>query len=138
MPTPRRGKVREERGASMFLDELQKRFAEMQTKTGISAVFGEPVSIDGRTVIPVASVRYAFGMGGGTGPGKGEGDRALAGGGGGGTAQVEPIALVEVVDGKIKVQPIVNVTRLLGILAFVAAWAIFWGTRTARMVAAHR
>ncbi|MDQ7842313.1 MAG: spore germination protein GerW family protein [Armatimonadota bacterium] len=138
MPTPRREKVGEERGRSMFLDELQKRFAEMQTRTGISAVFGEPISIDGRTVIPVASMRYAFGMGGGMGPARGEGDQVPGGGGGGGMARVEPIALVEVVDGKIKVQPIINVTRLAGLVAFLAAWAIFWGTRTARVMAARR
>jgi len=122
----------------MFLDELQKRFADMQTKTGIAAVFGEPVSVDGRTVIPVASMRYAFGMGGGLGPARGDGGQAPGGGGGGGAAQVEPIALVEVVDGRIRVQPIVNVTRVLGIVAFLAAWAIFWATRTARAIAAKR
>lgn len=122
----------------MFLDDLQKRFAEMQSKAGVEAVFGEPIQLDGRTVIPVASVRYGFGMGGGTGPGKDKERDAPSGGGGGGAARVEPIALIEAVDGRIRVLPIVNVTRLAAIGAFVIAWAIFWGTRTARVIAARR
>lgn len=118
----------------MFLEDLQKRFADMQNKAGVKAVFGDPVELDGRKVIPVASVQYGFGMGGGTGPKKEEGE-VPSGGGGGGGARIEPIAIVEVVDGKLKVQPIVNVTKLVAISAFVAAWAIFWVTRTVRKVA---
>lgn len=121
----------------MFLEDLQKRFADMQTKAGVQAAFGEPIQLDGRTVIPVASVQYGFGMGGGTARGK-DGEREPSGGGGGGGARVEPIALVESVDGRIKVLPIINVTRIVAIAAFVAAWAIFWGTRTARVIAARR
>jgi len=124
----------------MFLEELQKRFAEMQTRAGVHAVFGEPIALDGRTVVPVASVQYGFGIGGGTGPGKGaesETERPSGGGGGGG-ARIEPIALIEVIDGKVKVQPIINVTRIVTIAACLAAWAIFWGTRTARAMAASR
>lgn len=120
----------------MFLEELQKRFADMQNKAGVKAVFGDPVELDGRKVIPVAAVQYGFGMGGGTGPKKEEGE-APSGGGGGGGARIEPIAVVEVVDGKLNVQPIVNVTRLAVIGAFVAAWGIFWMTRTLRKIASE-
>lgn len=118
----------------MFLEDLQKRFGDMQNKAGVKAVFGDPVELDGRKVIPVASVQYGFGMGGGMGPKKEEGE-APGGGGGGGGARIEPIAVVEVVDGTMKVLPIINVTRLAVIGAFVAAWGIFWMARTIRRVA---
>ena len=85
----------------MFLDDLQKRFSDMQTKVGARTVYGEPIEIDGRKVIPVASVRYAFGMGGGMGP-KPEEAEAPGGGGGGGGMRVRPVALIEVADGKVK------------------------------------
>ncbi|HEU5300584.1 MAG TPA: spore germination protein GerW family protein, partial [bacterium] len=114
----------------MFLDDLQKRFAEMQSKAGVEAVFGEPIQLDGRTVIPVASIRYGFGMGGGTGPRKDRDGDTVGGGGGGGAARIEPVALIEAVDGRIRVQPIINVTRLAAIAAGVLVWAIFWITRT--------
>src|SRR6266852_3891094 len=52
----------------MFLDELQKRFADMQGKANWQAVFGDVIEVDGRRLIPVASVQYLFGMGGGQVP----------------------------------------------------------------------
>lgn len=45
---------------------------------------------------------------------------------------------MEVTDGKIRVEPIVNVTKLVAIGALLAAWTIFWGTRTARVIAKTR
>lgn len=119
----------------MFLDDLQKRFQEMQTKAGVKAVFGEVIEVDGRKVIPVASVQYGFGMGGGSGPKKKEEGEAPGGGGGGGGMRVEPIALIEVGDGKVKVQPIINVTKLALFGMLTWAWAIFWIARTVRAVA---
>ncbi len=118
----------------MFLEDLQKRFADMQNKAGVKAVFGDVIELDGRKIIPVASVQYGFGMGGGIGPKKEQGE-ASSGGGGGGGARIEPIAIVEVADGRLKVQPVVNVTRLVAIGALLAAWGIFWMTRTMRAVA---
>jgi uncharacterized spore protein YtfJ len=117
----------------MVLEELHKRIADMQDKAAVRTVFGDPVELDGRRVIPVASVQYGFGMGGGTGPKKEE-EEAPSGGGGAGGARVEPIAVVEVADGKVKIRPIVNVTRMAVIGALVAAWGIFWVARTIRRV----
>jgi uncharacterized spore protein YtfJ len=56
------------------------------------AVIGEPVTVGGRTVIPVVKLSVGFGAGGG----QGENEKAGAGfgGGGGGGAKIEPIAFV--------------------------------------------
>lgn len=121
----------------MFLDDLQKRFSDMQTKVGARTVYGDPIEIDGRKVIPVASVQYGFGMGGGMGPKRDEGE-APGGGGGGGGLRVRPVALIEVADGKVKVEPIVDVSRLGMMAMFVGAWAVFWIAYTIRAVAARR
>jgi uncharacterized spore protein YtfJ len=121
----------------MFLDDLQKRFSDMQSKVGAKTVFGDPIELDGRKVIPVASVAYGFGMGGGMGPKREEGE-APGGGGGGGGMRVRPVALIEVADGKVKVEPIVDVNRLAVMAMFVAAWCVFWVARTVRVVARSR
>ena len=121
----------------MFLDDLQKRFSDMQTKVGARTVYGEPIELDGRKVIPVASVRYAFGMGGGMGP-KPEEAEAPGGGGGGGGMRVRPVALIEVADGKVKVEPIVDVSRLGMMAMAVCAWSVFWIAYTIRVVARSR
>lgn len=122
---------------AMFLDDLQKRFQEMQEKASVRTVFGEAIELNGRKVIPVASLQYAFGVGGGSGSKKAEGE-APGGGGGGGGVRVEPIAVVEIGDGKLKVEPILNFTRLAVLGMIVAMWSVFWVSRTIRAVAASR
>lgn len=119
-----------------MLEELQQRLREMQGQAGVRAVFGEVMEIEGRKVIPVASVAYGFGLVGGQAP-KAGGDGATGGGGGGGL-RVEPLALVEVVEGKLRVQPIVNVTRLAILGMLLVAWNVFWITRTIRVSARTR
>ncbi len=122
----------------MFLDDLQKRFQELQTKAGVRSVFGEVIEVDGHKLIPVASVAYGFGVGGGQGPKRQEKGDAPGGGGGGAGMRIEPIALIEVTNGALKIQPIVNVTRIAIAGMLLSAWTVFWVTRTIRKVAAAR
>jgi len=121
----------------VFLDDLPKRFSDMQTKAGAKAVFGDPIELDGRKVIPVASVAYVFGMGGGLGPKREEGE-APGGGGGAGGMRIRPVALIEVADGKVKVEPIIDVNRLAMLALCLAAWSVFWVARTVRVIARSR
>ena len=58
------------------------RLAELMTSSGIKSVYGEPVFIDGTTVVPVAAVQFGFGAG----SGGASGDDAPGGAGGGGVA----------------------------------------------------
>ena len=118
----------------MFLDDLHKRFEEMQGKANWKAVFGEVIEVDGRRMIPVASVQYGFGMGGGQGPVRRSGARTRSpqkdgtppgGGGGGGGIRIEPVALIDITDGRLRVEPIINVTRLAVIALLMAGWSIF-------------
>ena len=53
-------------------------------RTGISALFGEPVERGETTVIPVGRVRWFFGAGAGRGPATNDEDQAGSGSGGGG------------------------------------------------------
>src|SRR2546427_10501147 len=108
----------------MFLDDLQKRFEEMQGKANWKAVFGEVLEVDGRRLIPVASVQYGFGMGGGQGPTGRGGPRTRSpqkdgnpsgggsGGGGGGGVRIEPVALSDITEGRLREETVSHVTRL--------------------------
>ena len=62
--------------------------------------YGEPIEIDGVTVIPVARVFLGFGAGGGVGeaaPSTNGADAAApAGGGGGGGGLVQPLGFIEI------------------------------------------
>src|SRR2546422_11632738 len=121
----------------MFLDDQQKRFEEMKGKATWRAIFGEVLEVDGRRLIPVASVQYGFGMGGGQGPAGRGGSRTRSpqkdgnpsgggsGGGGGGGVRVEPGALIDIPDGGRRGEAILNVTGRAGGGRSVAGWGVF-------------
>jgi uncharacterized spore protein YtfJ len=83
------------------LGEIEK---VLSTKT----VVGEPLTIEGTTLIPLISAGFGFGAGGGSGKGetkqKGEG----TGGGAGGGAWVKPVAVIIVSKEGVKIEPIMG------------------------------
>jgi uncharacterized spore protein YtfJ len=83
------------------LGEIEK---VLSTKT----VVGEPLTIEGTTLIPLISAGFGFGAGGGIGKGevkqKGEG----SGGGTGGGAWVKPVAVVVVNKEGVRIEPIMG------------------------------
>ncbi|GBD15068.1 hypothetical protein HRbin25_00956 [bacterium HR25] len=90
----------------------------------IRVVYGEPIVVGERTIVPVAAVSYMFGAGGGKGSRQGqEGE----GGGGGGSVRVRPLGVIEVTPQGTRFVPVFDTQRLalyaLGAVALVAlAW----------------
>ncbi len=79
----------------MKVDEILKTVTEeianmISTKT----VIGEPITLEGKTIIPITKVSFGFGSGGGEGKGK-TGEEGFGGGGGGGGV-IEPVAFLVV------------------------------------------
>jgi uncharacterized spore protein YtfJ len=72
--------------------ELQEVLGTMVNQAGTKTVFSEPVSVNGRTIVPVARVRCGFGGG------SGHNGRAheKEGGGGGGGFVARPVGYVEI------------------------------------------
>jgi len=64
-------------------------------RASVTAVFGEPVTRDGVTVVPVARV----GLGIGAGAGHRVGAEGGGGGGGGGGVDARPVGFIEIKDG---------------------------------------
>src|SRR5215216_3447951 len=85
---------------------------------GVSAVFGEPISEGGVTVVPVAEVRFAFGYGYGSGRGHGEeaegGPKTDegSGGGSGGGGRASAKGYIRISADEVRFEPVVDVTRL--------------------------
>ena len=89
----------------MTIPELFKSISErVQTAASVKTVYGEPVSAEGKTIIPVARVAYGFGAGGGSRGSRPEedvsGEVADEGGGGGGGVSVNPIGVIEITAGE--------------------------------------
>jgi uncharacterized spore protein YtfJ len=62
------------------MTNISLKLAETMTSSGIKSVYGEPVVVDGTTIVPVAAVQFGFGGG----EGSAEGDEDAPGGAGGG------------------------------------------------------
>jgi uncharacterized spore protein YtfJ len=76
-------------------ESIQALFERLQNGASARTVYGEPVTAEGRTVIPVARVGYGFGAGSGK-KGQEEGEQEEEGFGGGGCAAARPVGVVEI------------------------------------------
>jgi uncharacterized spore protein YtfJ len=113
--------------------DLQKYFESFQDKIVNSAhvktVFGEPIAAEGKTIIPVARIRYGFGGGMGSGPSRSGDERLGQGGGGGGGVMAVPIGVVEVTAAGTHFIPIHSRKRMAALVlaGFIAGY--LWSKR---------
>ena len=79
---------------------------EIERLLSTKTVVGEPITIEGNTIIPLISIGFGFGAGGGTGKSekaaKGEG----TGGGTGGAGGIKPVAIIIINKDGVRVEPI--------------------------------
>ena len=90
------------------MEDIEKLFdkavTEIERMLNTKTVVGEPITIEGNTLIPLVNVGFGFGVGSGKGnePSKGRGQGGGTGGGGG----VKPVALVVINASGVHVEPI--------------------------------
>lgn len=99
------------------LNPFEEVFKSIVDRADAKMVFGEPIRLETRTVLPVAKVRYGFGGGGGAGK---KGDQQ--GGGGGGGLVVLPIGIVEITEPQTRFLPITRSGRCWLRLVSVSCW----------------
>lgn len=68
--------------------------SDLGEHASVRSVYGDPIEVDGRTIVPVARVGYGFG--GGFGRDGGDPGGGGEGGGGGGGVSAKPVGVVEV------------------------------------------
>ena len=83
---------------------FDKAVGEIERMLNTKTVVGEPMTIEGNTLIPLINVGFGFGVGAGQGtePKKGSGQGGGTGGGGG----VKPVALVIINKDGVRVEPV--------------------------------
>ncbi len=89
-------------------DTIENAMQMLRERLSVTTVYGDPVTADGITVIPVSRVSFGFGGGGGSGvtprgvsdetlAGNGDAASHASGGGGmGGAGTVEPLGYIEI------------------------------------------
>lgn len=100
---------------------ITKQLADSVSSMGVKASYGEPVNLDGTTIIPVAVT--SFGFGGGAAEGEGEG------GGGGGFAA--PVGAYVTRDGFTRFEP-----NLIALLTVGIPFICVAGRAVARVIRA--
>jgi uncharacterized spore protein YtfJ len=117
----------------MNIQQLLQGLAErVSASASVANVYGDPVVVGSRTLIPAAQVRYAFGGGGG------KKDESEGGGGGGGRVSARPCGALEVTPEGARFIPFDDRQRMGAALAlgFVlgAAAVALTGTRRIEIV----
>jgi uncharacterized spore protein YtfJ len=100
-------------------------------QASVKAIYGEPISAHGKTVIPVAKVIYAYGAGAGTG-GVGDTSARGEGGGGGGGVRTVPVGVIEIGDQQTCFVPITDRKKLTGALLAGIGLGMWLGWRNRR------
>ncbi len=100
-------------------DFFQTLTERLHSSAHVRTIYGDPITAEGKTIIPVARVAYGFGGGSGR---KGQAEGEEGGGGGGGVATT-PVGIVEIT---------ANGTRFVAVgdakkFALAAAIAILFG-----------
>ena len=81
---------------------------EIERVLNSRTIVGEPINVDGRTLIPLISIGFGFGAGGGSGKGEGNRKGEGEGGGTGGGAWIRPVAIVISDKDGIKIEPVMG------------------------------
>lgn len=101
-------------------DLLHSITESLQSSATVKKVYGEPVAAEGKTIIPIAKVRYGFGAGGGNKNKKTDDSNASGpqeGGGGGGGVVVIPVGYIEIGEKYSEYVPISDSKKSAALLA---------------------
>lgn len=87
-------------------DLLKTTLAEVERLLNSRTVVGEPITIDGNTIIPLVAIGFGFGGGGGSGKEQKTVSREGLGAGSGGGGGVKPVAVIIVNKDGVRVEPV--------------------------------
>jgi uncharacterized spore protein YtfJ len=110
---------------------LQSLKENILSQASVKAIYGEPISAHGKTVIPVAKIMYGYGAGAGTG-GVGDSSARGEGGGGGGGVRAVPVGVIEISDQQTSFVPITDRKKLAGAILAGIGLGIWLGWRRRR------
>jgi uncharacterized spore protein YtfJ len=85
---------------------LKMTLAEIERVLNTRAVVGDPITVEGNTIIPLVAVGFGFGGGGGSGKGQKTGNMEGLGGGSGGGGGVKPVAVIVINKDGVRVESV--------------------------------
>ena len=122
----------------MELEDIFQAIEEMRDKASVGAVFGEPVEVGDKVIIPVANIKYGFGLGYGEGPTQSEEQQDARapgqGGGAGGGIAARPVAVLEITDDGVTVKSVTDESKIALAGIFAGIWSVYWTAKTLKAI----
>jgi uncharacterized spore protein YtfJ len=115
------------------VDPTEQALSKLVLTASVDAVFGEPVVNGNTTVIPCSEVVMGMGMGSGAGPVDENGNQTGSGSGGGGGARSRPIAAIVITEDGVRVEPILDLTKIVLASLTTGAFILLWIGRLSLM-----
>ncbi|HET9999618.1 MAG TPA: spore germination protein GerW family protein [Ktedonobacteraceae bacterium] len=107
-------------------DSVVQAVSQLVSNASVETVFGQPIERDGATIIPCSEISVGFGMGSGTGPVDEHGNPTGGGSGGGGGSQGRPIAVIVMSQEGVRIEPILDLTKVALAGITTGAFMLFW------------
>ena len=114
---------------------VEEALDRLLTVANAGAVFGQPITQGDTTIVPCSEVAAGIGLGGGTGYGpdsQGRGPTGGGGSGGGGGARGRPVAAIVITPQGVRVEPVLDVTRIVLASMVTGGFALAWLVRLVR------
>jgi uncharacterized spore protein YtfJ len=100
-------------------------------QASVKTIYGDPISANGKTIIPVAKVMYGYAAGAGTG-GVGDSSARGEGGGGGGGVRVVPLAVIEVSEHSTRFIPVTDRKKMAAAVLAGIVFGLLFGWRRSK------
>ena len=121
-----------------LVDPTEQALSKLVITASADAVFGEPVVNGNTTVIPCSEVVIGMGMGSGGGPVDENGNQTGSGTGGGGGARGRPVAAIIITQDGVRVEPILDLTKIVLASLTTGAFILLWIGRLSLMRRSRR
>ncbi len=108
--------------------KMESMFEPLTRSASVKSVYGEAISANGKTIIPVARVAYGFGGGRGRKTDESNPDPKEGEGGGGGVYAV-PVGVLEVSEAETRFIPLSDKRRLAGAVLIGFCMGAWWARR---------
>ena len=130
--------ITDENVQAPLVDPTEQALSKLVLTANADAVFGEPVVNGDTTVIPCSEVVIGVGMGSGGGPLDENGNQTGSGSGGGGGARSRPVAAIIITQDGVRVEPILDLTKIVLASLTTGAFILLWIGRLSLMRRSRR
>lgn len=106
-----------------YRSPIKSIFDKFSSHKDVNLIYGDPITHENQTIVPVAKVSYSFGAGGGseadTKKGRQKAQEQGQGEGGGGHLSVKPLGVYEMTANRARFKPVINVTIIVAVFSMV-------------------